>query len=434
MRHNKEKTVFILTFWFSTNFGTTVQNFALTEKIKSMGFNPKTILWVFSVFNNFGVKNDVFSEFRKKHIPSTEPCFTQKELNRIMKGGDRIIIGADQVFGAMKGKNGEYRSGFRFGGDFVSGRKVLASYAASYGVNEFKAEDFTVKECSRLLQRFDRLGVREGYGVELLKNVFGVDGIEVLDPVFLIPPSRYQEIIDETENLVRHEKDYIAYLMLRPGGQAVLGVDPNLKKRLEGETILNINLDEKGKLNTVGQWLYNIKNAKLVITNSFHCTALAIIFRRPFIALEQGSQGVGRLRNITANFRLQHCLKAKIADITADDLNPQINWDEVDAIQKERLEVSERYLNEVLTMEPTYKEPFVSKYSDLARKRYDRSYAYRLKGQHILTRKGMKYSFIEFLLRVFSSKKAYEKFKATPASYFADSKNALTRFLGYLWF
>lgn len=432
MQHDKSKTVFILTPWHGTNFGTVLQNYALSETIKSLGFYPTTILWEFAVFNSLGIKDDRIWAFRKKNISCTEPCFTQKELKRIISGGDRIIIGGDQVFYGLRCKKDEYRWGFRYGADFVSGYKVIASYAASVGRKKFPADKYTVDECKRLLHRFDRLAVREKSAIDILQNTFGVNGIEVLDPVFLLSPDRYQQIIDNTQNLITHDGGYIAFVMLKPGGQSVFEVDEDLKERLGGnERFLNINVDEKGQYNTVGQWLYNVKNAKLVITNSFHCTALAIIFRRPFISIEQGSMGVERLINIIENFNLHQCIKKQLNDITLDDINIKIDWDEVDRITKERLSTSLNYLKEVLSLTPTYKKPYINWWQSGLRAKYDKAYRYRKKAQEVIEYKfGFRHRVLRIIIKFLVDKKRYKKLKRDHVIFFQDSKSLVIQFLG----
>ena len=69
---------------------------------------------------------------------------------------------------------------------------------------------------------------------------------------------------------------------------------------------VNINWGTQGDYNTVEQWLNYVKHSKFVITDSFHCLAFAIIFRKPFIVVKRDFGGNARIDNILEKLNLQY--------------------------------------------------------------------------------------------------------------------------------
>lgn len=432
------KRVFILTFQHGSNFGHLLQNFALSEKIKELGYLPKSIAWSMRYLEQpLGYRHNVhinLSYFRKNYIFSTKPIFTEKELKRTIREGRKIIVGGDQVFRKLP-FNEEYMGTLRYYGDFVYGTKTLASYAASFGIERFEGDGYLIREGSKLLKRFDRIAVREQSGVEILKHTFGVSGIEVLDPVFLVPINKYNYIIEKAKKLDTSQNgDYIAYMCF--------GDDHGnwLKNNniFENKKILRIMFDSRGRFNTVEQWLYNIKNSSFVITNSFHCITFAIIYEKPFIALLRGNSGNNRIENLLNIFNLQHCIKKSIEEIKNSDFDISINWHDVSKIIRERTKISDDYLKEVLDLKPTYKKPYVNWPLRGIRARYEKAYLLRKKAHLKLVQAlealeykfGFKHRIIRMIIKCLVDRKRYLKLKRDHRLFFQDSKSQFIQFLG----
>lgn len=430
--------VFILTFQSEPNYGQQLQNFSLSEKIKELGFHPKTIRWWRSYYEDLGIRNHNLMPFRRKYIFSTGPVFTEKELRAVMREGNKIIIGGDQVFRLFQSKL-EYLSGLRFAGDFVYGKKVLVSYAASFGRDTFRTDEYITEECRKLLRRFDRLSVREKSGVDILRNVFGVDGVEVLDPVFLLNQEQYDRIIKDYKNLKVHNTDYIAYACV-DAKTWYTEIDKVLARTLSGEHVINImkNEDVNGHMNTVEQWLYDIKHAKLVITNSFHAAAFSIIFKVPFLVVSRDEGGNSRFETLLGNFNLSHCWRENINDITTDDLNMEIDWENVQNILDKLRHTSEEFLKSALYLRPTYKRPYVNLPLRRIRKKYEKAYLLRLKSREleiqaqdsIHLRIKLKHRIIRMIIKYLVSKRRYKELKTNPDMFFRNTNSGFIRFLG----
>lgn len=347
------KEIGILTYDYSVNYGAQLQAYALCTYIKALGYNPHIIRYAQHYYQTAGVETDNMKPFRDKYLPRTDICYTTEELTSVIKNFSRIIIGGDQVFRNWAPL--EEQPIFRYFGDFVSGTKTLASYGASFGIEKFEGDKYTIKNVRQLIKRFDKIGVREKSGVDLLKNDFFTDAKEVLDPVFLLDRKKYEKL---TKKCPKINENYIAYMYL--GDDFGLGnVRAELQTSLKDKNIININKNENGDYNTVEQWLCNMLNANFVITDSFHCVAFAIIFQKPFIVVNRDFGGNSRLNNILEKLKLSHCKRNKLEDITLDDLNLKINWEETNKILKKELINSKLFLDEILKISPRMKEPYI---------------------------------------------------------------------------
>lgn len=423
-----------MTFQWAPNFGAQLQNYALSEKIKEMGYFPRTIKWGYDYYNTLGNRNDNLRFFSERKIFKTRTCYTSKDLKNVLKEGHIVIFGGDQIFRNWEGSGSRQLQGeelplLRYYGDFVTGKKVMVSYAASFGIDRFVGDKYLKQECKKLLNRFDKLSVRERAGVNIINQVFDMEAIEVLDPVFLIPDKVYESLISQASAFKNHEPGYIAYMAY--GALGNLGaLSEELDEILKKRAIIDIMRDENGRLNTVEQWLYNIKNASYVITNSFHCMAFAIIFHKPFIVLATNPNDT-RITNLLENLKLQKCKRDTLEDITTNDLGENIDWERVDNILIRLRADSEKYLSDVLNLKAEYKKPYINMPLRGIRKRYEMAYCYRKKAQEALFYKfGFRQRVIRIIIKFIVDTKRYKKLKRDHILFFRDSKSRFIQFLG----
>lgn len=359
----------IITLDFSVNFGAQLQTWACCEKIKELGFTPKVIHYGEHYEYTLGFEDDPMKVFRDKYIPRSELCYTQKELLAETADCNRVIIGGDQVF--RNWNSAKNYPLLRYLGDFVFGEKVLASYGSSFGFDYFNGNDDIKDECKKLFKRFDKILVRETSGVEILKNTFGVEAKTVLDPVFLLNEEQYINLINNSE--VETPENYIAYMYLQDDF-GLASINNDLLQKFKNENIININANENSQYNSVEQWLNYIKNAKFVITDSFHCVAFCIIFKKPFIVVDRVWGGNSRIENILNIFNLQSQRKSSLQEISQNDLICNINWENVADILEKEKQKSINELLEILLMPPTYKNRYCNEELKIIRLRNELNY------------------------------------------------------------
>ena len=132
---------------------------------------------------------------------------------------------------------------------------------------------------------FDFVTTREASGVKMCNNAGYFEASQVLDPTFLISEEGYKKY----EKNFNPTKDYIFVYLL--GADIDLSID-EIYDFANSKGLDVIYVASQGRKDdyektwaTIPEWLGLIKSAKYVITNSFHGTALSIIYHKPFAVL-----------------------------------------------------------------------------------------------------------------------------------------------------
>lgn len=237
---------------------------------------------------NYARRN--FSGFLKSYVKTTEP-FTPKSIEEDPPQADAYICGSDQIWG---GDKAYYLS-------FAPDDAIKIAYAPSLGgITRFDPE---YEQLMRgLLERFNKIGMREQSGVETIKQL-GFEAEKVVDPTLLLTAEDYKTI---STPVMQQSKYAFVYLL----GNSI---DVSVKKirnfvRKQGLDMVYVvsqgRSDSLPKEDlTIGEWLGHIANAEVVITNSFHCVVFSLIFRRKFISIPL-SRGFERM-----NTRIEELLK-----------------------------------------------------------------------------------------------------------------------------
>ena len=353
--------------WPGGNYGSVMTYYSLCRAIESMGYSVLMI------------EKPRISEKDKPHpllhsrrfayerYKAISAMYPLKEIGKLNKNCDTFVIGSDQVWNY--GVNQWCGNSYYF--DFAEKGKRLISYAASFGHNRSFTPPEKRKEVSDLLGRFTGISVREKSAVTVLKKEFGMEGTQVLDPVFLpedrvfeelIADSCYQEkekfllsyILDPTPE-IREALQYVAKkknLKLIHILDGIPGTFEKNKKKMDMDHILNDVQTE--------EWLYYLKNCEFLITDSCHGASFAIRFHRPFICIYNKHRGLDRFLSLADVFGLQKRFIPNAAQIMKDEsLLDEIDYDAVDAIMQRERARSLTWLREKLA-EPV-KEPVAVK-------------------------------------------------------------------------
>lgn len=351
------KKVGILTFHFSENrnFGAALQTYACQKMINKIKKNVEII-----DYNPFklGIKGKVlfllngrnFVDYCNKFLKTTNKYKTFEELKTLNKDFNIFIVGSDQVWRAKY----THLNATKYFFDFVDNNKMKIAYAASFGVDFWEGNEELTKKIKPLAQRFDCVSVREESGIKICKDTFGVEAICVLDPTMMIDKKDYQPILDDWRDESHKKKKYIAHMLL----------DDTRELREESEKIgnyLKSNINHiKGKdikilgrtitfYNKVSQWLTYVKDAELVITDSFHCTVFSLIFNKKFVVVANSERGTARLKNLLGIVGLKERFFTDIKDVLKSGvLGKDIDYVEVEKKLNIHREYSMNFLKKAL--------------------------------------------------------------------------------------
>lgn len=352
------KTVGILTFqWASNrNFGASLQAYAhktLINKIlknkntQIINFNPTTITLKGKILIYFTAKN--FKKYNKKFLNLTKKITSLESLRILNDKFNIFIVGSDQVWRGIWLLESKKHYFF----DFVNDDKKKIAYAASFGVDYWEGDEKLTKEIKPLIKRFDYISVREESGIDICKNTFGIDNaVCVLDPTLMISREDYQPILDDWQDKSHLKKKYIAHMLLDDTAELKKesqNIADYLKANINYIKGKEIKIFKKElklfgrkllKYNKVSQWLTYLKDAELVITDSFHCTVFSLIFHKKFVVVANPERGIARLETLLGKVGLQDRFFTDIKDVMKSGiLDKEIDYNEVD----KKLEVHRKY-------------------------------------------------------------------------------------------
>lgn len=303
------------------NFGNRLQNYALQEVVKGLGFEVDT-LWTFypkQMFKYFlkilipvkaiYKKHRYLYLFSKKYIKTK---FISKNAN-IADKYDYFICGSDQVW------NYSFKSfNKRFFLDFSPKEKNIA-YAASFGVN--KIEEEYIEEFSKGLNNFKAISVRENEGKQIINKLDkSLDVDVVLDPTLLVDVEVWNNV-SRKPSFDIPEKYILIYML---GENSAYSDVINKVAQEKNLSIVNI-MDKNSKYYSIGpaEFLYLEKNANLICTDSFHSAVFGFLFDRSFVVFDRVDKSKNmssRLNSLLTKFKLEN-RKFNGSSITDNNIN-----------------------------------------------------------------------------------------------------------------
>ena len=347
------KKIGILTFHYPSNrnFGASLQSFAVNKLFKNselIDYKPVKDSIKTAILFNISGRN--FIDYCTKFLKITKKCKSKQDLKNLNKEFDIFIVGSDQVWRpTWLGENIEH-----YYLDFVESNKIKIAYAASFGVDYLDADFKLITKLKKLAQRFNYVSVREESGIKICEDILGIDATCVLDPTLMIDKKEYQIILDDWKNKNHKKKKYIAHMLL----------DDTIELREESNKIgkyLNSKINYiKGKdirilgksitfYNKVSQWLTYLKDAELVITDSFHCTVFSLIFNKKFVVVANPQRGTARLENLLGIVGLKERFFTNIKDVLKSGiLDENIDYIEVEKKLNFHREYSMNFLKKAL--------------------------------------------------------------------------------------
>lgn len=254
-------------------------------------------------------------------------------------GNSCFIVGSDQVWRAIYARS--IKSVPFFFLDFATPQERARSiaYAASFGSDTWEGTPEETEQCAQLLREFKAVSVREHSGVRLCKEVFGVEAVQMPDPTLLPQQNFYNELIRKTRTR-KPEMPYIANYVLdsTPTIQALLGKlaqDAQLYMQPLMPRMDAPHVRDRFPIN-VAQWLRYIRDARYLVTDSFHGCVFAIIFNIPFICLGNKRRGTARFDTLLQTYGLQQRLLHADSerDCFMNVLSSPIDWQHVNAIHE----------------------------------------------------------------------------------------------------
>lgn len=365
--------VSIITLHFVKNYGSVLQTYATQELLKSLGYEAevvdywqpryldKNILEGNLLFAPKWNKNAitrtayklmkypshprmcrVFNDFLAKYINLTQMKYTTlRQLQENPPQADFYMTGSDQVWNTT-GNDCINRMYYL---DYAPEGKKRIAYAASFGRSQLG--EWEKAETRELLQKYDSIAMRESSGVEIVHEL-GMTAVNLIDPTLMLNGDQWSKLIDKDRFKAR---DYIFVYMLKGTAQSDEYISRVAKKHGLKVIRLGYGYHEMLKngdtvvLPPVYEFLSLIKNARCVITNSFHATAFSINFNTPFISVMR-ERANSRINDL---LRLLNLEDRRLTDFNDLDLmDKAIDFEKVNDLLNEQREVALKYLKDSL--------------------------------------------------------------------------------------
>lgn len=351
------KRVGILTWHYNNNFGSTLQAFALQEILKKIGYAPfflnyrkkenpiekyKNIVRILRSYYLEITGNERaeelrygFLRFRNKYLNQGKYTYDTESLSSQCKKCCAVICGSDQIWAPNVFDPTYFLN-------FVPKGVKKVSYAASIGLPVIPND--LVPKYSALLNDFDAISVREAVGKELLNHQCGITAECVLDPTFLLNKDEWIKF--ERKKYVPDYRYIFCYFLNENNNYNEIVKE--YKKRL-GIKVICISADNKNAdeadlfLCGIGpdDFLSLIRNAQIVITDSFHGTAFSINYGVDFATLLRFSEDDywcqnSRIYNILKIMGMDKHIIYSVNDIANYDVSGEVSESQ-EILMKERI-------------------------------------------------------------------------------------------------
>lgn len=301
-----------LTFHSAYNFGSNLQAYALQQYINKLA-EEYNIPIDYSIINlrtraqdkiyNYKLNGNIlkrifkqivfgkklkkrqenFERFINNKLNTTIKYSTREDIIYDNKFYDVCITGSDQIWNLMA-----YDFDWSYFLDSITCKKKI-SYAVSSGPKKREISKEEKERITRLLKDYDAISVREEGTKEFISQFTDKDIELNMDPTILLDKEEWNQIINSKKII---EEPYILYYSLRPSklrtkylqemskkmNMKIVVANPSYKYDIVGGFVRKY---ESGPL----EFLNLLKNAKLVISSSFHGTIFSVILNVPFYAL-----------------------------------------------------------------------------------------------------------------------------------------------------
>lgn len=316
----------IVTIFDNNNHGNRLQNYALqqallryTDEVVTMKNKPwyskksriaRMLPLAESAFFNrvLGMERRArIVEFTGRHVRLSRSCYWYDKADQAPKKADRCDLycaGSDQVWNPTMGRGGSF--------DYLqfAPPERTFSYAASFGIDEIP-EKFRDAVATGL-NHIQHISVREDAGKKIVEELTGRTDAQVLvDPTMLLTCQEWDRVIAKPKALV--PENYLLAYFLGGVSQERRAAIVQRAEELGCELVEVMNPDSP--LYAVGPegFVWLIKHARYICTDSFHGSVFSFLYGKPFAVFARTGKGPdmgSRIKTFMEKFSLQSCAAA----------------------------------------------------------------------------------------------------------------------------
>lgn len=335
------------TFHFGTNYGATLQAYALQQIIIGLGHeneildiidSPDPTTNKFSIrclirklyfkYLKFKRKKSIlllrqhFIDFHRERMYLTKKYkdFDELRYDSKMQEYDALITGSDQVWNLHSRPNFADSRLLMFGSE----KAIRFSYAAS--LEELNYTDEQKNKVTNALKFFDGISIREESACKYIESFSGIKCKRMIDPVFLLTKEEWKRIavkprLDgpyilcyQVQGNSRMEE--VAYELKRKTGYPIVSICNLFIKWMKSDyTFYDVSIEE---------FLGFYDQSAYIISASFHGISMGMVFDKPVYAMVKRERA-NRLREVMElmglkDYIIEQGKKDEIKDYVYDDI------------------------------------------------------------------------------------------------------------------
>ena len=308
----------IVSLYGNFNYGNRLQSYAAQEILSELGFDTEVICIqpfkkriydimldvYFSKWAQIIIRSSITLKNKYKRKKSFEQ-FNRQFINTKkyvsiakIKDADFFVLGSDQVWNPKRYDKIRKELFFL---TFTEDRKKVC-FAPSFGISVLPDEwkPYFKKE----LETFPMLSVREKAGRDIIKELTGRDADILIDPTLMINADKWIKICKKPIDIDLDENYALNYFI---GGQPEKAIQKN--EFLSSEyhiRVYNMFDYQASGLFTAGpsEFLYLIKNAAIIQTDSFHACVFSFLFGKPFLLYAREGEDTDMLSRLETLFSM----------------------------------------------------------------------------------------------------------------------------------
>lgn len=276
--------------------------------------------------------------FQRQFFRQTRVAYFEEDLASYSESFDVYVSGSDQIWSPKR-----FDPVFML--SFVGDDKPKMSYATSVGAESIPDELKT--QYRELLSNYRSLSVREDNASVYLSDLLGREVFHVLDPCFLLESADWRALerpLDAPQRYVfcyligkseKYRRDIVE--LAKQTGLRVIAYTTH-SADTEWADIHHSRLDPR-------EFVYLVRNAEMVMTDSYHGMVLSLIFERQFVPFLRFSRSDAKNENSRVLSLLrQVSLTDSLVDEETTAAQPLIDYAQVNSQLSSLKEKSHEYL------------------------------------------------------------------------------------------
>lgn len=298
-----------------TNYGQLLQCYAMQRLIEQCGFEVQIINYrerdkkeLFPKPSSFTFLNWIneihyritvvekgytrrigrFLTFIRKNIHLSNPCYSKEDVEILAKGVSLCVCGSDQIWNPLW-MNEILLLGF----GQTDVRRIAYAPSGVFDQSDYANEKY--RQMAKYIDKLDAVSVREEIGAEILQQYVNKPVETALDPVLLLDCREWNIVATK-----RRESEPYVFCYLLGELRAYIPVFREIMRKYHVKKILaipsnlvnptNISFIDYVKDAGPAEFIALIKNAQAVCTDSFHGSAIALIYQKQLYTMARRQQ------------------------------------------------------------------------------------------------------------------------------------------------